>query len=211
MLHASPFVDLAFVATALATAGVLLYALKEKCPRLANFQYPFDPPTCLDGRSDRHCRERLLSRLVCFAAAAVFDGVLPALSLIAIIFAFFRRQLVERLPLRTLTLIHLVRIPVELVLWQLSITGDVPQIMTFEGWNYDILSGMLAPFVYLIALRGDRVRSGILLAYNLLGLLLLANIVLIAILRRHRLSSSLPSSSRTEPSFTSPMSGCRPL
>jgi len=109
-------------------------------------------------------------------------GILPALVAIIICFTFFRSDLVEALPLRLLTLIHVVRIPVEVVLLWLSQSGDVPRIMTFEGWNFDILSGLFAPVVYLISFRGPQINRGILIAYNIVGLVLLANVVSIAIM-----------------------------
>src|SRR5258706_5500753 len=63
-------------------------------------------------------------------------GVLPALLLIISYFLFFRSSLIERLPLRLLTLVHIVRIPVEIVLLWLFLGGQVPQVMTFEGRNF---------------------------------------------------------------------------
>jgi hypothetical protein len=109
-------------------------------------------------------------------------GVWPALLLIIFYFIFFRRTFIERLPLRLLTILHVVRIPVELTLLWLFLGSQVPQMMTFEGRNFDILSGVLALIVYFIAFRGDKPRRGILIAFNLIGLALLANIVIIAIL-----------------------------
>ena len=109
-------------------------------------------------------------------------GVLPALVMIGVYFVFFRESFIERLSLRTLTLLHVVRIPVEIVLLWLSLAGQVPRVMTFEGRNFDILSGILAPIVYLIAFRGGEVKRGLLIAYNIFGLVMLANIVTIAIL-----------------------------
>jgi hypothetical protein len=109
-------------------------------------------------------------------------GVLPALGLIGVYFVFFRESFVERLSLRTLTLLHVVRIPVEIVLLWLSLAGQVPRVMTFEGRNFDILSGILAPIVYLIAFRSEKLNRSVLIAYNVLGLVLLANIVTIAML-----------------------------
>ena len=112
----------------------------------------------------------------------VQTGVLPALLFILIYFIFFRSSFIERLSLRKLTLLHVVRIPVELCLLWLYIGGQVPQVMTFEGRNFDILSGILAPVVYLIAFRGGTVKRWLLIVYNVLGLILLANIVSIAIM-----------------------------
>jgi hypothetical protein len=109
-------------------------------------------------------------------------GVLPTLLLIAAYFLFFRRSFIEKLPLSLLTLLHVVRIPVELVLAWLAAAGTVPEIMTFHGRNFDIVSGILAPIVYYFAGREGRVNRTVLIAYNILGLLLLANIVTIAVL-----------------------------
>src|SRR5580765_5287491 len=100
-------------------------------------------------------------------------GVLPALLLIISYFLFFRARFIERLPLRLLTLVHVVRIPVEIVLLWLFFGGLIPQVMTFEGRNFDILSGILATIVYLIAFRGGTTKTWILIAFNILGLLLL--------------------------------------
>ncbi|MEO7538431.1 MAG: hypothetical protein ABIV21_00245 [Pyrinomonadaceae bacterium] len=109
-------------------------------------------------------------------------GVMPANLLILACFIFFRRDLVERMPIRVLTLVHVVRIPVEIVLLLLYNSGTVPQVMTFEGLNFDILSGILAPVAYLLAFRGQTVNKWVLVVYNIIGLALLANIVSIAIL-----------------------------
>ena len=109
-------------------------------------------------------------------------GVFPALLLILSFFVFFRNGFIDRMPLKVLTMIHIIRIPVEIVLLWLFFGGQVPRIMTFEGYNFDILSGILAPIVYLIAFRGATVNRRLLIGYNILGMLLLANIVSIAIL-----------------------------
>jgi hypothetical protein len=182
MLNTSSSLDIAFALTALATAGVFLYTVWRYVPtslisRLLLIILPvwIAVQGVIAANGFYWNTTTLPPRLF-------LTGVLPALSLIAIIFVFFRPSLLEHLPIRVLTLIHLVRIPVELVLWQLSRSGDVPEIMTFEGWNFDILAGLLAPLVYLIAFRDGRIRRGVLLVYNLIGILLLANIVSIAIL-----------------------------
>ncbi|MEQ1643605.1 MAG: hypothetical protein ABL959_09205, partial [Pyrinomonadaceae bacterium] len=112
---------------------------------------------------------------------AVF-GAFPALLLIATFFIFFRKSFVEKLPLGLMTMLHAVRIPVELVLYWLFVAGALPQVMTFEGRNVDIVSGILAPIIALVAFRGGRTNKWLLIGYNLLGLGLLINIVTIAIL-----------------------------
>jgi hypothetical protein len=109
-------------------------------------------------------------------------GVWPAVLLIVIYFVFFRRSYIERLPLKLLTLVHVLRIPVELTLLWLYFGGQVPRMMTFEGLNFDILSGVLALAAFVLGFRGNTVNKPILVAFNIIGLLLLINIVSIAIL-----------------------------
>ena len=109
-------------------------------------------------------------------------GPLPALALIIVYFLFARESLIEKLPLAHLTLIHTIRIPVELVLAWLFEAGLVPEIMTFHGTNFDILSGITAPIFYFLCFRGGRVRTKLLAAWNIFALLLLINVVATAVL-----------------------------
>jgi hypothetical protein len=74
------------------------------------------------------------------------------------------------------------RVAMELVLWLLFRDNLVPVQMTFEGLNYDVLTGLTAPFaaLYLARNPGRRKTPGV--VWNILGLLLLFNIVMIALL-----------------------------
>ena len=87
------------------------------------------------------------------------------------------RAFLDRLDLRWLTLLHTVRIPVELVLHALFVAGLVPQVMTYEGRNFDIVSGATAPIVALLAFRQGEPRRGLLLVWNIVCLGLLLNII----------------------------------
>lgn len=109
-------------------------------------------------------------------------GVWPAVGLIIVYFVFFRKAFVEKLSLKHLTLLHTVRLPVELVLLWLFQAGQVPRLMTFEGWNFDILSGITAPIVYFLAFRKGGVNRTLLITWNVIALGLLANIVTLAVL-----------------------------
>lgn len=109
-------------------------------------------------------------------------GVGPSVVLIAAFFIFFRNSFIEKLSLRHLTLLHTVRLPVELVLLWLFHAGQVPQLMTFEGWNFDILSGVTAPIIYVLAFRKESVNRSLLILWNVLTLGLLVNIVTLAVL-----------------------------
>ena len=109
-------------------------------------------------------------------------ALLPTLLTIAFLFIFTRKDLLSRLPLRTLTLLHIIRIPVEIVLFWLFQNGQVPQLMTFEGRNFDILSGITAPIIAWLAFRNGKINRPLLLIWNVFALLLLINIVTNAIL-----------------------------
>lgn len=81
-----------------------------------------------------------------------------------------------------LLLVHVVRVPVELGLLGLYLHGGLPRLMTFEGRNWDILAGLSAPLVYYLVFRRRSWGRGALLGWNLLGLGLLLNIVVSAVL-----------------------------
>ena len=74
------------------------------------------------------------------------------------------------------------RIVVEWLLHRLYLEGVVPVQMTWSGRNFDVVSGATALLLGVwLAMSGRRSR-GVLLAWNLLGLALLVNIVAIAVL-----------------------------
>ena len=88
----------------------------------------------------------------------------------------------DALDVKTLTILHVIRVPVELILLSLFLHKAIPQLMTFEGRNFDILSGITAPFVYYFGFVGKRPKAKIVLAWNFICLALLINIVINAIL-----------------------------
>ncbi|MEP7255790.1 MAG: hypothetical protein ABI666_08425 [Ferruginibacter sp.] len=108
---------------------------------------------------------------------------LPALLFIAGLFLSAKgRTYLDSLDTKALTLLHIVRIPVELTLYWLFIHKAIPQLMTFEGRNFDILSGITAPVVFYFGYVKNRFNKTILICWNLVCLGLLANIVINAIL-----------------------------
>lgn len=92
------------------------------------------------------------------------------------------KSFLNSLNLKDLTLIHIIRIPVEIVLWALCEEKLVPQLMTFEGANFDILSGISAPFVFYYLHKNEKINKNILLFWNVICLLLLIIIVSVAVL-----------------------------
>jgi hypothetical protein len=73
------------------------------------------------------------------------------------------------------------RIVVELFLHQLWLEGLVPRMMTFEGANFDIVIGASAPVVaWLLATR--RMGSRAALIWNVVGILMLLNVIVRSVL-----------------------------
>ena len=110
-------------------------------------------------------------------------GVAPMI--LTIIFLFITKKgrlFIDSLPLENITWLNIIRIPVELVLLGLFIHKAVPQLMTFEGRNFDILSGITAPFIAWFGFTKNILSRKIILGWNFICLALLANIVINAIL-----------------------------
>ncbi len=109
-------------------------------------------------------------------------GLLPMIVLILLLFiSRSGRKLIDQLPVKQLTILHVVRIPVELVLYWLMLETYIAEVMTFEGRNFDILAGVTAIFVGLM-IKDPLKARGWLIVWNLLALGLLFNIVATAVL-----------------------------
>ncbi len=104
---------------------------------------------------------------------------------LVVLFAFLSpkgRKFIDSLDLKWLTILHSIRIPVEFVLYFVFLEGLIPKLMTFEGYNYDILSGITAPIIYFAVFAKSWMGKKGLLLWNIACLLLLFNILTIALL-----------------------------
>jgi hypothetical protein len=109
--------------------------------------------------------------------------VIPPFAFIVFLFLTEKgRRFIDSLDVKALTLLHIVRIPVEIILLMLFLQKTIPQIMTFEGRNFDILSGISALFIYYFGFVRKTLNKNLIIAWNFLCLALLVNIVTIAIL-----------------------------
>lgn len=177
------YVSITFIITALATFGFIYYAITSADP---------------DKKSNTPVVAITFILVWVFAISiATFYGFFrdfdsspprflylilpPALVIIGILLHPASRGFLQKMPLTTLTYIHIVRVPVEIVLWWLSQEKVIPAIMTFEGMNYDILSGISAPFagIFLVGLR-SKSRIGAFI-WNILAFALVINIIYRAI------------------------------
>lgn len=82
--------------------------------------------------------------------------------------------------------LHSVRLPVEIVLFGLFTHKMIPELMTFEGRNYDIIMGITAPVIGWLFLK-KKISKQLLLVWNIVGLILVFFILINGIL-----SSELP-------------------
>lgn len=110
-------------------------------------------------------------------------GILPPILVIIILFFTSKgKQFIDSLPLKNITYLNVVRIPVEIVLYWLFISKAIPELMTFEGRNFDILAGISAPVIAYFTFTKKKLGRNSLLIWNLICLGLLLNIVINALL-----------------------------
>jgi hypothetical protein len=175
------YVSVTFTLTTFLTVGFFLYAIRQGAFQalpakilisLTAFWLLFQAVMALGG---------FYTQTGFFPPRIVILGVFPVLLLIIAYFLFFRASFIERLPLKLLTILHVIRIPVEITLFWLLQNRLVPEAMTFEGRNFDILSGLTAPIVFWLAFRGGKLNRALLIGWNIFALILLVNVVTIAV------------------------------
>ncbi len=141
---------------------------------------------------------RVLGFLILAQSGAAFSGfyldsqsmpprfalaILPSVIIIVGLFTFKKgKEFLDALDLRFLLMIHFLRIPVEWCLYDLYQQAMIPEIMTFEGRNFDILIGISAILIYLITYTFKRYNRALLIVWNVTGMIFLLNIVVHAIL-----------------------------
>jgi hypothetical protein len=101
----------------------------------------------------------------------------PLLVIIGLFITTKGKKYIDGLDTGILTLLNTIRIPVEMVLFWLFINKTIPELMTFEGRNFDIVSGLTAPFIYYFGFVKKIISNRIILTWNLICLGLLINIV----------------------------------
>lgn len=111
-------------------------------------------------------------------------AVVPAVVFIIILLVSKKsKSFIDGISIKALTILHIVRVPVELVLYWLAAEKWVPDLMTFEGRNFDIISGITAPVIFFVCFKDQSVKNkNLLLAWNFICLALLLNIVIHAAL-----------------------------
>jgi hypothetical protein len=132
-----------------------------------------------------------LSVFASMGVFAQFDQFPPRLPMVlfaaslTIVFLITRpvtKKLAMAVPLHWPLILQGFRVPLEFILWSLFINDALPEQMTFSGYNYDIISGILGLMLGVGLLKGWVQSKAIVLIYNIIGLILLATIIIIALL-----------------------------
>ena len=74
------------------------------------------------------------------------------------------------------------RFPLELILWGMLITGVGPVQMTFEVYNFDIITGITAPIVAWLVFQRATLSRRFAIAWNFMGLTFIVIVLTIAVL-----------------------------
>ncbi len=104
--------------------------------------------------------------------------------LVVLFFTFSARSdiFLKKIPAAWIVFMQSFRVVVELFLWWAFLDDLLPRQMTFEGRNFDILAGLTAPIVAVFWLGYHRRKPILVIIWNVMGLVLLFNIVIIALL-----------------------------
>jgi len=110
-------------------------------------------------------------------------GVIPTILVIFILFLTQKgKAFIDQIDLKSLTYFSVIRIPVEITLALLYHQGAISILQTFEGANFDILSGITAPIIAYLVFTKKSLGRKALLIWNVIALLLLFIIVTISVL-----------------------------
>lgn len=89
-------------------------------------------------------------------------------------------RLARGLPLAWLVGVQAFRLPLELAMHRAYAEGVMPVQLSYEGRNLDVVTGITA-LVLAVAMTRWRVPRGVVMAWNVMGLALLVNVVGVAI------------------------------
>ena len=101
----------------------------------------------------------------------------PALFILWSFLSSGGKRSAERFDGEWLTYLHTTRIGIEIVLFLLSGIQFVPTMLTWEGSNLDILTGITAPVIGYFGYRKKRLSNQMIIGWNLAGMILLFNVV----------------------------------
>lgn len=107
--------------------------------------------------------------------------IIPLVVTVALTLSNSFLEILQRIPKENIIRLQSFRFFVELLLWFLFIQNLLPEQMSFEGRNFDVIAGATAPLISWLVYRG-KLSNTLLIVWNVACLGLLINIVTIAIL-----------------------------
>lgn len=163
-------IHITFIVITLSTFGILFYFLKIK-----------------QGEFNFKIASIVMAWLILQTSLSLFGfyesfNLLPPRFLFvimpALVFVTLRIIRGKHLPaVEYIGYIHIVRIPVEIVLYWLANEQVIPEIMTFRGRNFDVFAGIILPIATYLHFEKRLITNNALLIFNLYGLASLINIV----------------------------------
>lgn len=164
------YIHITFIVITLSTFGIIFYFFRIKQGKF-NFKIATIVTIWL-------CLQTVLSLSGFYLT---FDLIPPRFLFVimpALVFVLLRIIKGKNLPAPELIgYIHVVRIPVEIVLYWLAQEEVIPEIMTFRGRNFDIFAGIILPAATYLHYEKGMITKNALLIFNLYGLSSLVNIV----------------------------------
>ena len=118
-----------------------------------------------------------------FNAAPVI--IIPLITILVFTFSKSVKEILIHIPQEKIIKLQVFRFYVEVLLWALFASALLPIQMTFEGINFDVITGVTAVLLTTRVagfLLIDKLPKIVITLWNLIGLGLLINIVVIAIL-----------------------------
>jgi len=170
------FLAAAFSLTVWRQSSTLPFPQKLRARQLA-LAYP----TFLIGVSGVTAAQGLLRDFSARPPRLLITILLITVATIVIALSPLGRRIATQVPLWGLVAFQSFRVLVEILLWGIHRLGVLPVQMTFEGYNFDILTGLSAIGIAWAAKNG-RVSDRVLWIWNVCGLALLLNIITIAAL-----------------------------
>ena len=107
--------------------------------------------------------------------------VLPVILIVLLMFSKLVGVILKAIPESWLIYVQTFRILMEVFLWMGFLGGFVPIQMTFEWLNFDIIVGLTAPMAGFVFFGRRRYRKFEAIIWNIFGIVLLVNILLIAL------------------------------
>lgn len=111
-----------------------------------------------------------------------FGFVIPLIGLYYVYKSQKITKIVMKMTKQWFVNIHFLRVFVELTLWFMFTDGIVPKQMTYEGYNFDLVFGLSAPFIAYRCFKSKEWPVRIALVWNVLGIISIVWYSVIALL-----------------------------